>query len=68
MPFQKSCVIRLLNLGEQDVTAALIVSLDPFGSREVLTQYVEELNAAEHRIPWLGNRRLRVTFADYDFR
>jgi len=44
----------------------LIVGLDPFGSRQVLTPYVEQLNAAEHRIPWLGNRRLRVTFADHD--
>jgi hypothetical protein len=44
----------------------LIVALDPFGSREVLRQYVEQLNAAEDRIPWLGNRRLRVTFADHN--
>ena len=44
----------------------LIVALDPFGSRQVLTPYVEQLNAAEHRIPWLGNRRLRVTFADHE--
>jgi hypothetical protein len=42
----------------------LIVALDPFGSREVLADYIQQLNAAEHRIPWLGNRRLRVTFAD----
>ena len=44
----------------------LIVAPDPFGSRQVLTPYVEQLNAAEHRIPWLGDRRLRVTFADQD--
>jgi hypothetical protein len=44
----------------------LIVALDPFGSRQVLTDYIEQLNAAEHHIPWLGNRRLRVTFADQE--
>ncbi|MEE9603566.1 MAG: hypothetical protein V3V75_09690, partial [Thermoguttaceae bacterium] len=44
----------------------LIVALDPFGSRDVLADYIEQLNAAEHRIPWLGNRRLRVTFADHE--
>lgn len=44
----------------------LIVALDPFGSREVLREYVDQLNASEHRVPWLGNRRLRVTFADQE--
>lgn len=44
----------------------LIVALDPFGSRDVLTEYVDQLNAREHRIPWLGNRRLRVTFATHE--
>ena len=57
----------LLRPGSLYATAEeLIVALDPFGSREVLRLYVEQLNAAEHRIPWLGNRRLRVTFADHD--
>lgn len=41
-----------------------IVALDPFGDREVLMEYVEQLNTHQHRIPWLGNRSLRVTFAD----
>ena len=55
----------LLRPGSLYATAdEFIVALDPFGSREVLTKYVEQLNANEHRIPWLGNRRLRVTFAD----
>jgi len=66
---QAGSLIRhfLLRPGSLYATAdELIVALDPFGSREVLRQYVEQLNAAEHRIPWLGNRRLRVTFADYD--
>ncbi len=57
----------LLRPGSLYATAdELIVALDPFGSREVLTKYVEQLNANEHRISWLGNRRLRVTFADRD--
>ena len=56
----------LLRPGSLHATAdELIVALDPFGSREVLTEYVEQLNANEHRIPWLGNRRLRITFADH---
>jgi hypothetical protein len=66
---QAGSLIRhfLLRPGSLYATAdELIVALDPFGSREVLTQYVQQLNAAEHRIPWLGNRRLRVTFADHD--
>ena len=57
----------LLRPGSLYATAdELIVALDPFGSREVLMKYVEQLNASEHRIPWLGNRRLRVTFADHE--
>jgi hypothetical protein len=56
----------LLRPGSLYATAdELIVALDPFGSRDVLRQYVDQLNAKEHRIPWLGNRRLRVTFADH---
>ncbi len=55
----------LLRPGSLYATAdELVAALDPFGSREVLTKYVQQLNANEHRIPWLGNRRLRVTFAD----
>ena len=41
-----------------------IVALDPFGNRDALSEYIEKLNAEGHRIPWLGNRRLRITFGD----
>ncbi len=44
----------------------LIVALDSFGSRGVLANYIEQLNAAEDRIPWWSNRRLCVTFADHE--
>ena len=40
-----------------------IVALDPFGNQSALEAYVEQLNSQGIRIPWLGNRRLRVTFA-----
>ncbi len=55
----------LLRPGSLYATAdELIVALDPFGSRDALAEYVEQLNAHGYRIPWLGNRRLRVTFGD----
>src|ERR1700678_3064308 len=37
---------------------ALIVNLDPFSGQNFLTPVIDEFNAAEHRIPWLGNRQL----------
>jgi hypothetical protein len=37
---------------------ALIVSLDPFGGQEQLLPLIDELNARQHRVPWLDNRRL----------
>lgn len=40
-----------------------IVALEPFGKRSTLEEYVERLNSQAIRIPWLGGRRLRVTFA-----
>lgn len=55
----------LLRPGSLYATAdEFIVALDPFGNRDALSEYVEKLNAEGHRIPWLGNRRLRITFAD----
>lgn len=57
----------LLRPGSLYATAnEFIVALDPFRSRDVLADYVEQLNANKHRIPWLGNRRLRVTFVDHE--
>ena len=37
---------------------ALIVYLDPFTGQEDLLPIIDELNAGNHHLPWLGNRRL----------
>jgi hypothetical protein len=37
---------------------ALIVSLDPFVGQDELLPLIDELNASNHRLPWLDNRRL----------
>jgi hypothetical protein len=37
---------------------ALIVYLDPFAGQEALLPQIDTFNAAQHRIPWLENRRL----------
>jgi hypothetical protein len=37
---------------------ALIVYLDPFRGQNELLPLIDQLNAGQHRIPWLDNRRL----------
>jgi hypothetical protein len=37
---------------------ALIVHLDPFDGQDDLLPVIDELNAGNHRLPWLDNRRL----------
>jgi hypothetical protein len=37
---------------------ALIVNLDPFGGQEALIPVIDDFNAAAHRLPWLGDRRV----------
>ena len=37
---------------------ALIVYLDPFAGQEMLVPVIDRLNAKQHRLPWLDNRRL----------
>ena len=37
---------------------ALIVYLDPFAGQEALVPVIDQLNAKQHRLPWLDNRRL----------
>lgn len=37
---------------------ALIVYLDPFAGQDELLPLIDELNAGNHRLPWLDNRRL----------
>jgi hypothetical protein len=37
---------------------ALIVYLDPFAGQDELVPMIDDLNAGNHRLPWLDNRRL----------
>jgi hypothetical protein len=37
---------------------AFIVYLEPFSEQDALIDYIDQFNAARHRIPWLGNRQL----------
>jgi hypothetical protein len=37
---------------------ALIVYLDPFAGQDELLPVIDQLNARQHRLPWLDNRRL----------
>jgi hypothetical protein len=37
---------------------ALIVYLDPFRGQDELLPVIDDLNAGNHRLPWLNNRRL----------
>ena len=41
-----------------ETSEALIVSLDPFAGQDELLPLIDELNASNHRLPWLDNRRL----------
>ena len=44
---------------------ALIVELDPFAGQEALTQVIDDVNAQEHRLPWLENRRLVLSLTPH---
>jgi hypothetical protein len=37
---------------------ALIVNLDPFGGQEAMVPVIDDFNAADHRLPWLDDRRV----------
>ena len=37
---------------------ALVVYLDPFKGQDELLPVIDALNAGNHRLPWLDNRRL----------
>jgi hypothetical protein len=41
-----------------ETSEALIVYLDPFAGQEALVPVIDALNAKQHRLPWLENRRL----------
>lgn len=54
----------LLRPGRLYATAdEFIVEIEPHPARWAIEDYVGKLNAEEHRIPWLGNRRLRIVLA-----
>jgi len=40
---------------------ALIVYLDPFAEQDVLLPQIDRVNAEQHRLPWLDNRRLVIS-------
>jgi hypothetical protein len=40
---------------------ALIVLLEPFAGQEALVPVVDTFNAAAHRLPWLGDRRVVIS-------
>lgn len=42
---------------------ALIVYLDPFAEQQALIPVIDEVNAAQHRLPWLENRQLVVSLS-----
>ena len=59
----------LLRPGRLYATAdELIVEIDPHPARRALEDYVGKLNEAGHRIPWLGDRLLRIVLADEDLK
>lgn len=44
---------------------ALIVYLDPFKGQEELLPVIDHLNAGNHRLPWLDNRRLVMSLTPH---
>jgi hypothetical protein len=40
---------------------ALIVYLDPFAEQDALLPQIDRVNAEQHRLPWLDNRRLVIS-------
>jgi hypothetical protein len=42
---------------------ALIVYLEEFPEQHALVNYIDEFNAARHRVPWLGNRQLVLSLS-----
>jgi hypothetical protein len=47
--------------GQLYVTATtLLVYLDVFRGQEALVPVIDEFNAAQHRLPWLGNRQVVI--------
>ena len=41
--------------------ASVIVYLDPFVGQDDPVPMIDKLNASNHRLPWLDNRRLAIS-------
>jgi hypothetical protein len=44
---------------------ALIVYLEEFPEQEWLVDYIDQFNAAQHRVPWLDNRQLILSLSPH---
>ena len=44
---------------------ALIVHLDPFRGQDELLPVIDKVNAGQHRLPWLDNRRLIISLTPH---
>ncbi len=47
---------------------ALIVYLDKFPTQDLLVDYIDQFNAAQHRVPWLDNRQLILCLSPHPSR
>ena len=48
-----------------ETSEALIVHLDPFLGQDELLPVIDALNASNHRLPWLDNRRLVMSLSPH---
>ena len=44
---------------------ALIVYMEEFPEQDLLVEYIDQFNAAQHRIPWLENRQLILSLSPH---
>jgi hypothetical protein len=44
---------------------ALIVYLDEFPEQDLLVDYIDDFNAAQHRVPWLDDRQLVLSLSPH---
>ena len=44
---------------------ALIVYLEEFPEQDWLVNYIDQFNAAQHRVPWLDNRQLILSLSPH---
>ena len=43
----------------------LIVYLEPFSEQNLLIDYIDQFNAAQHRVPWFGDRQLVLSLSPH---